>query len=619
MDYSIVGIIAIIISYIVNRRVLLSKHERIEDIEYKRFLIAVSGFFVIDTAWGLIEGTGATGLLYADTVAYYVAMALSVVFCCRYVIEYLQLNNLFGRIVKIFGTTFFVIELVALVVNVFYPIIFWFDFSGQYQAGIFRHVALIVQILLFALTSGMSYYAVMTTTGVRSDRNRAICAFSFIMTVAITVQTLYPLLPIYSIGVMLGTLVIHVFIQEEELHEKMQYIEGLNQKLTLAAEQADAANAAKTAFLFNMSHDIRTPMNAIMGFTALLRKHLGDTEKSIDYLNKIEGSSNVLLSIINNVLEMARIEKGHVVIDETAWNADQFNDSLYSVFFEVMRQKGIEFTREIHVQNSYVMCDSTKLREVFYNILSNAYKYTNPGGKVHMLLEEVPSDREGFALYRTTITDTGIGMSEEFLPHIFEEFSREKNSTQNTIEGTGLGMPIVKRLVDLMGGSIEVKSRKGVGTTFVVTLPHRITDRSKLTEHAGVMIDPQLFAGKRILLAEDNDLNAEIAVEILGEAGFAVERAVDGRDAVEKIAQSGANYYNVVLMDIQMPEMNGYEATRAIRALPDHGKAQIPILAMTANAFAEDKREAIQAGMNGHLAKPINVHDLMKALSKVIA
>lgn len=618
MDYSIVGIIAIIISYIVNRRVLLSKHERIEDIEYKRFLIAVSGFFVIDTAWGLIEGTGATGLLYADTVAYYVAMALSVVFCCRYVIEYLQLNNLFGRIVKIFGTTFFVIELVALVVNVFYPIIFWFDFSGQYQAGIFRHVALIVQILLFALTSGMSYYAVMTTTGVRSDRNRAICAFSFIMTVAITVQTLYPLLPIYSIGVMLGTLVIHVFIQEEELHEKMQYIEGLNQKLTLAAEQADAANAAKTAFLFNMSHDIRTPMNAIMGFTMLLRKSLDDPEKRKDYLDKIEGSSNVLLSIINNVLEMARIEKGHIVVEETAWNADQFNDTLYSVFFEVMRQKDIEFTREVNVQNDYVMCDSTKLREVFYNILSNAYKYTNPGGKVHMKLEEIPSDREGFAIYRTTITDTGIGMSEEYLPHIFEEFSREKNSTQNTIEGTGLGMPIVKRLVDLMGGTIEVKSKKGVGSTFIVTLPHRITDRSKLTEHAGVLIDSQLFKDKRILLAEDNDLNAEIAIELLSEAGFIMDRVENGREAVEKIAQSSADFYNVVLMDIQMPEMNGYEATRAIRALPDNNKAQVPILAMTANAFAEDKREAIQAGMSGHLAKPINVHELMKALSKVV-
>lgn len=618
MDYSIVGIIAIIISYIVNRRVLLSKHERIEDIEYKRFLIAVSGFFVIDTAWGLIEGTGATGLLYADTVAYYVAMALSVVFCCRYVIEYLQLNNLFGRIVKIFGTTFFVIELVALVVNVFYPIIFWFDFSGQYQAGIFRHVALIVQILLFALTSGMSYYAVMTTTGVRSDRNRAICAFSFIMTVAITVQTLYPLLPIYSIGVMLGTLVIHVFIQEEELHEKMQYIEGLNQKLTLTAEQADAANAAKTAFLFNMSHDIRTPMNAIMGFTMLLRKSLDDPEKRQDYLDKIEGSSNVLLSIINNVLEMARIEKGHIVVEETAWNADQFNDTLYSVFYEVMKQKDIEFTREVNVQNEYVMCDSTKLREIFYNILSNAFKYTNPGGKVHMKLEEIPSDREGFALYRTTITDTGIGMSEDYIPHIFEEFSREKNSTQNTIEGTGLGMPIVKRLVDLMGGTIEVKSQKGVGSTFIVTLSHRITDRSKLTEHAGVLIDSQLFKDKRILLAEDNDLNAEIAIELLSEAGFIMDRVENGREAVEKIAQSDANYYNAVLMDIQMPEMNGYEATRAIRALPDNNKAQVPILAMTANAFAEDKREAIQAGMSGHLAKPINVHELMKALSKVV-
>ena len=380
-------------------------------------------------------------------------------------------------------------------------------------------------------------------------------------------------------------------------------------------EIANAANAAKTSFLFNMSHDIRTPMNAIIGFRDLLEKHQEEPEKRADYLKKIEDASSVLLSIINNVLEMARIEKGTLEIDETAWSAEQFNDTLYSVFHEMMVQKNIEFTRQVDVNNHYVFCDPSKLREIFLNILSNAYKYTPSGGKVHMYLKEIPSDREGYALYRTTISDTGIGISEEFMPHIFEEFSREHNTTDNKIEGTGLGMPIVKNLVEFLGGTIEVRSEKGVGTTVIVTLPHRIAEKSNLVMHAGIELDPKLFLGKRILLAEDNELNAEIAVEILKEAGFVIELAEDGQICVDMLDQASPGYYDLILMDIQMPNMNGYDATRTIRAPPDSGKANIPILAMTANAFEEDKREAFRCGMNGHLAKPINVHELMKELT----
>jgi len=388
--------------------------------------------------------------------------------------------------------------------------------------------------------------------------------------------------------------------------------------LAEARKQADAANEAKTSFLFNMSHDIRTPMNAIIGFRDLLEKHQEEPEKRADYLRKIEDSSTVLLSIINNVLEMARIEKGTIEIDESAWSAEQFNDTLYSVFHELMVQKGIEFTREVHVEHNYVLCDPIKLREIFLNILSNAYKYTNAGGKVHMKLEEVASEDPAIALYKTTISDTGIGMAEEFIPHIFEEFSREANSTETKIEGTGLGMPIVKRLLDLMGGTVKVTSAKGFGTTFEIIIPHKITDKSNLVEHFGVEVDPKLFMGKRILLAEDNELNAEIAIEILSEAGFMVDRVEDGLKCVEAVKRAENDYYDIILMDIQMPNMNGYEATRAIRKLSDSTKARIKILAMTANAFEEDKREAFRSGMNGHLAKPVNVHDLMKTLAAIL-
>lgn len=406
--------------------------------------------------------------------------------------------------------------------------------------------------------------------------------------------------------------------QLEEISRLNDELKSHQAKLEKATEIAEAANSAKTSFLFNMSHDIRTPMNAIMGFRDLLEKHQDDPVRRADYLSKIETSSNVLLSIINNVLEMARIEKGKIEMDESAWSAEQFYDTIYSIFTDMMKRKGLTFTREIVVQNHYVFCDPIKLREIFINILSNAYKYTNTGGSVNMRLEEIPSNREGYALYRTTISDTGIGMSEEFIPHIFDEFSRENSTTETKIEGTGLGMPIVKRLVEMLGGTIEVKSAKGKGSTFIITIPHRIAEKSNLINHAGVELDPKLFKGKRILLAEDNDLNAEIATEILKEAGFVIERAEDGKICYEMLCKAPVDYYDIILMDIQMPNMNGYEATRTIRAMQDSAKSCIPIIAMTANAFEEDKREAKRSGMDGHVAKPVNINELMKQLASVL-
>ena len=405
----------------------------------------------------------------------------------------------------------------------------------------------------------------------------------------------------------------------EDQKDHLEEIALLNTELEWAKTQAEAASSAKTSFLFNMSHDIRTPMNAIMGFRDLLEKHIDEPERRADYLRKIKDASKVLLSIINNVLEMARIEKGTVVVEEVAMNTKNFGISIFSVFSEMMAEKNIEFTHEDLVVHHNVYCDPTKMREVFMNLLSNAYKYTKPGGKVHVRLRELPSNREGYAFLETSVSDTGIGMSAEFLAHIFEEFSRENTTTANKIEGTGLGMPIVKRLVELMGGTIRVTSEKGVGTTFVVTLPHRIANESENAEPETIVADETVFDGKRILLAEDNDLNAEIAEEILTSAGFMIERAEDGAICYEKIVSSDKGYYDLVLMDIQMPNMDGYQATRAIRALADKEKANIPIIAMTANAFEEDRSKAVNVGMNGHIAKPIDVTELLRELAKVLA
>lgn len=392
-----------------------------------------------------------------------------------------------------------------------------------------------------------------------------------------------------------------------------------NESYRKAKEEAEAANAAKTSFLFNMSHDIRTPMNAVIGFTNLLRLHQDEPERRSDYLDKIEHSSNVLLSILNNVLEMARIEKGTVELNETPQCIDTMNRTGCTNLFESMQQKGIEFNASIDVKHHYFMGDSTKLDQIYNNLLSNAYKYTLPGGKIDFILKELPCEREGWLTYTTILSDTGVGMSEEFLPHLFEEFAREKSSTDNKIDGTGLGMPIVKRLIELMGGEIEVESKLGVGTTITVTISHRIASKPAEMEDATGEVRPEMFEGKRILLAEDNDLNAEIAIEILTGVGFEVDRADDGDTCVEMLINAPHNHYDLVLMDIQMPRMNGYEATRAIRALHDSSKAGIFIIAMTANAFDQDRKNALEAGMNAHLAKPIDVNVLMTTLAGALA
>ena len=385
-------------------------------------------------------------------------------------------------------------------------------------------------------------------------------------------------------------------------------------------EIANASSAAKSAFLFNMSHDIRTPMNAIIGFTELLEKHLDDKELALSYIKKIQTSNDFLLSLINNVLEMARIESGKATLDETYWDAHAFNDTLFSLFDSQMKEKGIEFTRKNKVIHPDVLCDETKLREIFLNILSNALKYTPSGGKVTMNLTEIPSNRPGYAMYQTVIEDTGIGMSEEFLPHLFEEFSRERSSTESKLNGTGLGMPIVKKLVDLMEGTIEVESKVGRGTRITVTLPHRIAQDAdtQIYIEKAQGYDEDFFKGKRILLAEDNELNAEIAITILKEAGFEVEHAADGIICVDMMEKAEAGHYDLILMDIQMPNMDGYKATQTIRKLSDPQKAGITIVAMTANAFDEDKKNAYRAGMNWHIAKPIKVDELMSALTEIL-
>lgn len=393
------------------------------------------------------------------------------------------------------------------------------------------------------------------------------------------------------------------------------------EELEKAAIEARMANEAKTRFLFYMSHDIRTPMNAIIGFADLLEKHLDDKKRVIDYISKIKHSSSFLLSLINYVLEMARIESGKATLKTETGDLKNLVNTLNDVFEPSIEEKKLQYTCNLKVENPYVHCDKTKLREILLNVISNSIKYTPEGGSVTVDITEEGHDAEKkVSFYRFTIEDTGIGMSKEYLPHIFEEFSRENTSTESKVIGTGLGLPIVKSLVDLMGGTIEVSSEVTVGTKTIIILPFLVSEeecKNAVQEQQESTKLLALLMGKRILLAEDNELNAEIAITILEEEGLKVEWAEDGIKCLEMLKKVPEDYYDMILMDIQMPNMDGYRTTEEIRSLPDK-RAQIPIVAMTANVFDEDKKKAYEAGMNGYIAKPIDTKAIFSTLGEIL-
>lgn len=400
----------------------------------------------------------------------------------------------------------------------------------------------------------------------------------------------------------IGTRNIDDLIKKERMQEA---------KLKEAYIVAENANKAKTDFLNNMSHDIRTPMNVILGYNELMKQYLTDPIL-VDYQNKIEQSGKLLLSIINNVLDMARIESGKMVVEERAEAIGLVVEEIESVFESSAQEKNIVFTTSVDVDHTHVLWDGFKVREILMNLVGNAFKYTPDGGHIAIDVKELDCARSGYVRIQTQVKDTGIGMSEDYLPTLFDSFSREYNTTIGKVSGTGLGMAIVKNLVDMMDGEICVKSKLGEGTCFTLTFEHRIADENSIewNQELDVLDEKSILEGKRVLLVEDNDLNAEIAMAILEQSGLILDRVEDGLACINRLSEVDADLYDLILMDIQMPNMNGYEATRRIRQFENEKKASIPILAMTANAFEEDKKMAMKAGMNGHISKPIDVNVL---------
>ena len=435
----------------------------------------------------------------------------------------------------------------------------------------------------------------------------------------IPLKDAYPFQPFcYLVGVLFA----YFFMVEqqrsiEEEKHRMELQSALEREME-ARLQAQNAQRAKSTFLFNMSHDIRTPLNAIIGFAEIISKNPGAEEEVKNSVEKIKSSGDVLLSLINDVLDLARIESGEIALDLTVRDLNQVIDNLARMFMENAGQAGLQFIVEKDIKNAYVACDDTKMTRIMVNLIGNAIKFTPPGGKIVFSTRQTEDVKEDCAEYEIRVRDTGIGMSKEFKDHVFEAFERERTSTESGFGGTGLGLTIVKKLVDLMGGSITVNSELGKGTEIVLRLCFQVAKPEALELKSKKEADGTDYSGKCLLLVEDNLLNREIACQLLEKRGFRIENAENGMIAVDKVIHSKPGYYDLILMDIQMPVMDGYKATREIRKLENKELAAIPIIAMTANAFAEDREKAFQAGMNEHVAKPFDIEKLMQVMKQYL-
>lgn len=591
------------------------KNLRVTGKHHIRIFLWVMLFCIQDGIWGLFAShtiRSDLGLYIVSYGFHFFAISSSVVWSIYFVA---RLDNQIKK-VKLCLALPVILALVQfgmLAANIPTKFMFYVDERGEYTTTDYRAIMFYMQFAVYILIGLITMVSALRSEKEKKEKLIAVFAVNMAPIISSIFQMFYPDAPYDSLGFTFGCLIIHSFLTRE--YEKQVFdLKVLREDLKQALKNAESANRAKSTFLFNMSHDIRTPMNAILGYTNMAKKCQVD-EKVAGYLNKIDISGNQLLSLINQVLDMSRIESGRIVLQEQKINLMEAAEVVRTVYAEQARGKKIDFTVDVvDVKHVNVIGDFDRITQVCNNLNGNAIKYTPEGGTIKNTVREVPSDDPSFARFEFIVQDNGIGMSKDYIPHLFEEFSREENSTVRKIQGTGLGMSIVKKLVDLMGGSIDVTSEPGKGTCFVITLSLKIDDGSTGAAEKNETVSDVSLKGMKVLLVEDIEMNREIAQDILNDYEIRVDMAENGAEAVEKVKNSQPGQYDLVLMDVQMPVMNGYEATHAIRALENRELAAIPVVAMTANAFEEDKQDALAAGMNAHISKPISIPKLVAAL-----
>ena len=624
MTYSIIGILATILLLIGNRDVLRkqgeSEYSRTR-LCYRRFLLGVLIYYISDMLWGFLDELRLTDIQFMDTTVYFIAMIATVVLWTRYVVSYLDRKNFFERWLLRTGQAIFAVFIVFIVINFFYPVFFWFDDQGDYHTAFMRHAALVVQIVMFLATSIYTLYMTSKTQGDIRQRHLTIGLFGLAMVVFLGFQVFFPLWPFYAMGYMLGISLLHSFVLEDETEEYRHELERNREALKEALDAAEKASKAKTAFLSNMSHEIRTPMNAIIGLNSIALNDTGLSPATREHLQKIGTSAQHLLCVINDILDISRIESGSMSLKNAEFSFARELEQVNAIVTAQCHEKKIRYSCNVKdgVFDCYVG-DEMKLRQVLINILGNAVKFTPEGGSVSLNVEALASDGEKCPL-RFTIEDTGIGIGKDFLPRMFEAFTLEDESYTSKHGSTGLGLSITKSIVKLMDGSIDVESEKGVGSKFVVTVmlqksPHNGGECGALGRQQGKPRAP--LSGRTILLAEDVPVNAEIMAMVLSMREMKAEHAENGRIAVEMFESHEPGYYSAILMDVRMPEMDGLEATRVIRSMDREDAKNIPIIALTANAFDEDVQNSLQAGLNAHLSKPVEPEVLFRTLEELL-
>ena len=590
---------------------------------HRRIFTWVFLFCLMDGVWGLF----AAHVIRSDAALYiisYVFHFFSISSCTMWVAYFLSRME-----VKIARTRMYLnismvlsfIQYAMLVVNMFNGFMFYVGENGYYHYTPYRSVLFYIQIAQYAAIAVTALIYMRRVEDENSKRKvTAIFAAGLAPVFFEILQKFFAKAPFSALGFTISCLVLYIFLSKDFEYQVVE-LSRLREELNAALERAESANQAKTAFLFNMSHDIRTPMNAIEGFTNMAIKNIDDKEKVLDCLQKTKASGELLLSLINDILEMSRIESGKMDLTLSPHDIRTYARKIDSVLKELAEPKNINLSFELgEIRDAFVDLDEGRFNRILLNLGSNAIKYTQAGGFVMFNLRQLPSETDGTGLYEFTVSDNGAGMSEEFQQRMFEAFSRETTATTSGIQGTGLGLSVTKAFVDLMNGTISCESALGQGTKFTVTVPLAVSEHEPVSaEEAPIIQDPsEVLCGKRILLVEDNEMNREIAEDILNDlAELTVECAEDGTVAVEKLKVNGPDYYDCILMDIQMPLMNGYEASRQIREM--YPGSALPIIALSANAFEEDIQKSLKAGMNDHLSKPINIPLLTAALCKYMS